>query len=205
MSKLVADINKRGKFIVIYAPNNLGKTSQMRMLTQKMIENKNNFLAIKYPIYNLKPTGSKINAVLRKGTKMHELEFQLLYAKNRKDFQDQLIDLLNCGINIVAEDYKGTGMAWGITNGLTLTKIEKINRGLVEPDLAILLDGKRFSVAKENGHRHEDSGYNVWKTNRKIHRMLAKKYGWKIINGNKPVEVVAKNVWKQVSMLKLGS
>ena len=98
-----------GLFIVIYGINNLGKSTQARLLSESL--NKVDLPAkyLKYPIYELKPTGPKINEVLRgaHGQQISEEELQGFYTQNRRDYQPRLAEKLNQGINIVAEDYNG--------------------------------------------------------------------------------------------------
>lgn len=216
MSTLNKDSNKRGKFIVIYGPNNLGKSTQAARLTSTLIANRKDVLTIKYPLYNLKPTGQIINKIIRqevleKQKLTSEIELQKIYAQNRRDFQDNLIATLNSGINVVAEDYKGTGIAWGMTQGLDIKKLESINNDLIDPDLAILLDGERFIKSKEVVHRYENAEKweairqlnlfapnESWQRNREIHQFLAKRYGWEMVNANGTIEAIADNIWKLV-------
>ena len=192
-------MKKVGKFIVLYGTNNLGKTTQAKLLVEKL--NQNGFPAeyLKYPIYDLAPTGRKINQILRGGAdqKISELNLQKLYAKNRRDFEPTLKEKLEGGINIVTEDYIGTGLAWGVTKGAPLTQLEKQNQNLLKENLAILLDGERFLDGKEQNHLHESSDELITK-NRRIHLDLAKKYGWQIVSANQSVEKVQQDIWQKV-------
>lgn len=204
-----------GKFIVIYGANNLGKTIQTSLLTKKLIDNGENILLVKYPIYTLKPTGPKINRILRdpseKDRGIKELDFQKLYIQNRIDFQPTLKLLLSSGFTVLAEDYLGTGIAWGVTNSIKndgedeknlsklISKFEKLNKGLLKPDIAILLDGERFLTGIEKEHRNEDRGNSVWDLNRKVYQKLAKRYSWKSVNANQSIESVHRDIWKIIS------
>lgn len=104
--------------------------------------------------------------------------------------------MLRDGKWIVAEDYKGTGIAWGITRGMTLSQMEELNNGLYPEDLAILLDGERFTGSIEREHRYE--GSIDWQRNREIHLQLADRYDWKIVNANQSIEKVTDNIWQIV-------
>src|SRR3989338_79857 len=54
-----------GKFIVFYGINILGKTTQSGIISRQIaLENSVRVHRIKYPIYNLDPTGSEINNYL---------------------------------------------------------------------------------------------------------------------------------------------
>ena len=114
---------KKGKFIVLYGINNLGKTTQAKLLVKALKKSGRQAEYVKYPIYNLEPAGKLINDYLRNGNPYNfsSRELQLLHFIDRIKFENRLREKLNKGINIVAEDYFGTGMAWGIRRGV-LTK-----------------------------------------------------------------------------------
>jgi thymidylate kinase len=195
-------INSRGLFFVIYGSNNLGKSEQVRRLAARLVMEQNQVLVIKYPIYKLEPTGPQINGILRDPNHpdrgLSELEFQKLYAQNRRDFQDTIVELLNAGVNVIAEDYTGTGISWGMTRDVALEKLEEINEGLLEPDLAILLDGERFSTGVEQGHRNESDAEKIWDKNREMHRLLGERFKWKVVNANQSMESVHHAIVKTV-------
>ena len=74
---------KVGLFIVIYGINNIGKSTQATMLADALTASGLKAEYLKYPIYDLSPTGPQINEILRSGKKQEisEEEFQALYAK----------------------------------------------------------------------------------------------------------------------------
>lgn len=194
---------KKGLFIVLYGANNVGKTTQIVMLTEALAKKKLDFLKIKYPLYNFEPTGPLVNTILRAPDTLDkeysELEFQTLTAQNRKDFQPTLNLLLDAKINIIAEDYTGTGIAWGLVRGVHQERLDAINEGLIKPDLAILLDmEERYRGNIEAKHRNEDAGEEIWEKSRNIHRELAKKYGWEIVKADQTREKVHEDIMKLV-------
>jgi thymidylate kinase len=190
---------REGLFIVIYGINNLGKTTQAKLLVESFQKAGLAAEYLKYPIYDLKPSGLKINEILRSGgrQKVSEEELQKIYIQNRQDFQPQLCKKINDGINIVAEDYIGTGLAWGKTKGADLERLIKMNRGLVKPDIEILLDGERFLDGKEENHLHE-SNDDLMDKCRENHLKLAARFGWEIVEANQSVENVQQDILKIV-------
>jgi len=64
---------------------------------------------LKFPIYDIKPSGPMINNYLREGNKygLSAREIQMAYALNRTQFEPILTAKLAQGINIIAEDYVG--------------------------------------------------------------------------------------------------
>lgn len=193
------DMTKKGKFIVLYGINNLGKTTQARLLVEKM--NKNGFKAeyLKYPIYDLEPSGQMLNNYLREGN-THNLsprEAQIIYTQNRTQYENKLIQKLQSGINIVAEDYTGTGIAWGIGAGVEELFLKSVNSHLLKEDISFLFDGKRFTESTEKNHKHETNDMLMAKV-RQAHQKLALEQNWIKINANLTIEEIHNLLWKHV-------
>lgn len=207
----------RGKFIVIYGINNLGKTTQAKLLAERIINYSKAFplfsprhraLHLKYPLYDLRPTGPLINEYLRGGNPhgFSPREIQLIYIQNRMAYQKELIRTLteivprHVGTNVVAEDYTGTGIAWGVGAGVSKDLLVELNRDLLEPDIAFLLDGRRFTNATEKDHTHE-SNNKLTEIVRLVHLELAREFGWHVIDANRPVEEIHEDIWARVQPL----
>ncbi len=170
-------------FIVIYGAPNLGKTVQSHKLAAALDAN-----YVKYPVYDLEPTGPMINSILRAGVPATPVDLQRLYAQNRKDFE-QILKIALEDRTVVGEAYIGTGIAHGMFEGVPQQLLEEINNDLLLPDVSILLDGEaRYSSGIERGHRFEDDVN--WEGIRDVHRELAKAYGWEVVNANQQEELV---------------
>jgi thymidylate kinase len=195
--------SRKGRFFVVYGANNLGKSEQVKRLATRLIMEKKQVLMVKYAIYDLEPTGPKINSILRNPDDpdrgLSEFEFQKIYAQNRRDFQQTIINLLNAGVHIVAEDYTGTGLSWGMTRDVPLEQLEEINADLLVPDVAILLDGERFTTLVEKKHRNESDADAIWEKNREMHRILAAKYDWQVVQANQNMEDVHEDIMKVIA------
>jgi dTMP kinase len=196
---------KRGKFIVIYGINGTGKSTQVELTLKYLKKKKLDVQYLKYPIYDLKPEGPFINKYLRdekfrKKNPQTTEELQRKYAKNRKRFEPKLKKMLKEGKWVLAEDYSGTGIAWGLTWGSDLEYLEDINRNLLQPDLTILLHGKRFLTALEKSHRNE-SNEEKMNISKNFHRLLAYRYDWKIVDSNQKIAEVAKDIQKQIRLI----
>ncbi|HNW55710.1 MAG TPA: hypothetical protein PKN62_01360 [bacterium] len=191
-----------GQLIVLYGINNIGKSTQAKLLVEKLKQSGKNASYIKYPIYDLGPSGTIINEYLRQGNpwQLSAREAQILYALNRYQYQAELIQRLNNNEWIVAEDYTGTGMAWGSGAGVDLAFLEKVNQGLREPDLILWLDGQRFTSGIESGHKHENDDELINKV-RQCHQSLADKYGWLKFEANQPIDDLNNQLWNEVAKL----
>ena len=193
---------KRGKFIVIYGINNLGKSTQVRLLVDKLLAEGRKAKFLKVPTYSTEPSGTMLNEYLREGNPygLTPREAQILYAFNRSQFEPELVGELESGCDVVAEDYWGTGVAWGIGAGVDKDFLLRVNKACLREDLALLFVGKRFTAGLEAGHLHENNERLVGIVDQ-AHRDLAKEFGWKTINANQSIEAVAKDVWGEVKKL----
>lgn len=194
-----------GKLIVLYGINNLGKSTQAKLLVERLKANGYKAEYLKYPIYDLNPSGVILNDYLRGGNPygLTSKEAQIIYAMNRTQYQTELINKLEAGINIIAEDYKGTGIAWGLGAGVDENFLKKINSHLVPEDLVFLFDGDRFRQAIENNHKHENNEDLMTKV-RWAHLKLREEYGWLKINANDTIENIHEELWARISELLNG-
>lgn len=230
----------RGKFIAIYGVNNIGKSTQTRLLLARLAAAGTRVEYHKYPLYDLDPTGKQLNEILRgkqkssvqtmieffPGTRVRrpgvqtgptlfkfqpirtaavkqnvtEEELQMWYSLNRYQYDPTVRRKLAAGLNILAEDYTGTGLAWGAAKGADLAWLESVNKFLTKPDLEILLDGQRFGTGRETGHLHESSDRLIEKARAQFRR-LAKKYDWQVVSANQPVQTVNDQIWGLVHPL----
>jgi len=184
----------RGKFIVIYGANNTGKSEQAKRLTANLNNIGIPATYLKYPIYDLAPTGPRLNSILReKKENPTPLELQKIFAQNRRDFEPELRELLDSGLWVVAEDYRKTGIAWGLTYDVDIKVLEEINSDLYPEDLEICFDGERFTGGIERSHIFEQGGR--WEKNRIVHALLACRYSWEVIDSSESMDEVEKKVF----------
>ena len=181
--------------ITLYGINNIGKTTQAKRLVEMLRDAGYDTEYVKYPVYDVEPSGKFINGVLRGETEVSEEALQIWFTANRYQFEPKLTSWLSEGKIVVAEDYVGTGIAWGTVKGAEMEWLEKINEGLLKEDLAVVLTGKRNIGAKEEGHAHEDNE-EYMRRSVEVHEDLAERYGWKpveVITGD--IEGTADRIW----------
>ena len=194
---------KKGKFIAVYGINGIGKTTQVEILVKYLQSKGLKASRLKYPIYDLPPEGPFIYKYLRDPqfraeNELSTDELQQKYADNRVRYEEKLKKRLKSGEWIVAEDYIGTGIAWGLTWGGNLEYLEKINKNLLLADFSILMYGERFNTAIEKDHRNEMESERI-KICKNFHLLLAKIYDWKLVNANQSVEKVGEDMAKLIN------
>lgn len=190
----------KGKFIAIYGINNIGKTTHSKKLVTRLRKMGKRVRYLKYPIYDLPPTGPFINDVLRKKSHqtISEEELQLWFVLNRYQFEPRLLAMLKKGITVIAEDYVGTGIAWGTAKGANMAELESMNKFLVQPDVAILMDGTPSKKAREKKHLHEQND-RLMKRCQTVYRKLSKKYHWVTVQVADDKKITANRLWMAVT------
>lgn len=196
----------KGKFIALYGINNLGKTYQAERLVKHLHNLGIAANYLKYPIYD-SPSGKKINDYLRHNSREFGLtkdDAQIVYMQNRREFEPTLKHWLTDGISVVAEDYTLTGIAWGMAEGWDEKKLLELNKGLLKPDLEILMSvdnvADRFKQSIEPGHLNEANEAKI-ELSRQHHLTLAKQFYLPIINANQTKNKVADRIWQLVKPL----
>src|SRR3989338_890191 len=171
-----------GTLITLYGINNIGKTTHAQLLTKRLCEDGYDAVYIKFPVYDVEPTGRYLNSFLRNSAdrkqSITEQELQMWFTLNRFQFQPTLYKWLTEGKIVVAEDYIGTGIAWGMTKGADEEWLEMLNRDLRREDFALLLEGQRAMKAREESHIHESDDALVERAVASFSH-LADKHGWK--------------------------
>ena len=187
--------------ITLYGINNIGKTTQALRLVERLKAEGYDSVYVKYPVYDVEPTGVFLNGFLRSGggQSISEEELQMWFALNRYQFEPTLKTWLSEGKIVVAEDYTGTGIAWGTVKGASTEWLEELNRYLVKEDVAIMLQGERHLSAKEEGHLHEDNAAFMARA-RGVHLELAERYDWTVVPVQENKEDTENLLWETLRL-----
>ena len=188
-----------GILFTLMGVTNIGKTTQQDLLEKRLASEGFMISKVKYPRYDLLPTGPRINAYLRGGNPegLSPQEFQTLHVQNKFDFEAELLKLLETNDIVIAEMYSGTGIAYGMGDGLDKEWFVDQYKNLHVPDVSILLDGKRFLESREANHIFENDDVKT-EVIRLAHLELAKDFDWKIVSANGAVEDVHNEIYNSI-------
>jgi len=188
----------KGKLITLYGVNNMGKSTHSLRLVEKLRSQGHDVEYVKYPVYDIEPSGPFLNGVLRGDRQeISEEELQMWFIVNRHQFQPQLKAWLGAGKIVVAEDYVGTGIAWGMTKGLDERWLEVCNESLIKEDVVILIEGERSMDVVEEHHVHEQDNALVARCYETF-QYLAKKHGWHKVRLQDEKDDTAALIWNVV-------
>jgi thymidylate kinase len=184
--------NKHGQFIVLYGANNLGKSTQAKMLVENLIIKLSKEAEyLKYAVYSLEPSGSLINGYLRQKNPYDftSREFQLLQVLNRTQYEPKLKEKLDKGTWVIAEDYVGTGIAWGMVQEIDKNLLYQMNSHLLKENLGILFEGEPFIDNSAEKNAHEQSPATLAKVNEAF-KEISRDFGWFTVNANRSKEEI---------------
>ena len=132
-------MQKRGAFIVIEGLDGSGKTTQARLLVQKLWNSHK-------AVYTTEPSRGKIGSFIREFCLFEEKRLDsateaLLFAADRiEHIQNEVVPALNKGLLVISDRYLYSSLAYQGSTGLSLEWIEAINKHALKPDLAVFID-----------------------------------------------------------------
>ena len=197
----------KGKIIVIEGTDKAGKGTQSRLLTDALKLSGKVCVIIDFPDYTT-PIGTEIRAFLE-GKRSYPNEIKhLLLSANRWEKKREIESMIDNGTIIVLNRYYQSNLAYGISNGLNINWLLNLDKGLPKEDLVIVLDVSPKTSHQRTAAEHGDIFEKDQKLIVEVHknyRILARKFRWKIINGEKSKEEVHQDIMKIVKSLKVYS
>ena len=177
-----------------------GKKTQSAMLQRKLRSAKLKTKLFSFPDYTT-PIGKEIDRYLHGKRKYPAQVIHCLLAANRWERASDLQDAKEKNSVIIMNRYRESNLLYGITNGLKLAWLEKLDEGLPKSDLVIVLDvpqKESFARKKQNRDKFEKNKQFSNKISQG-YRKLAKKKRWKVVDASQSKDEVHKDVMKIVA------
>ncbi|MBU3896070.1 dTMP kinase [Patescibacteria group bacterium] len=138
ISKMIQNTHQ-GKFIVFDSLDGSGQSTQISLLRDFLIGKGFNVLVTKEPTKDSDP-GKKIREALDRKVKLDPLELQKLFTEDRRIHLDNLIiPALKQGTWVITDRYFLSTFAYGVSEGLDLDLLIKMNDGFLYPDQGFIL------------------------------------------------------------------
>jgi dTMP kinase len=199
------NIMGKGRIIVIEGTDKAGKGIQSRLLIDALKLSGKVCVIIDFPDYTT-PIGREIRAFLE-GKRNYPNEVKhILLSANRWEKKREIESMMDNSTIIILNRYYQSNLVYGVSNGLSLDWLLNLDKGLPKEDLVIVLD-----VSPKVSHQRqaaEDS--DVFEKDQKLiaevhknYRVLARKFRWKIINGEKSKEEVHQEILRVIKALKV--
>jgi dTMP kinase len=195
------NMTKKGVFIVIEGLDGSGKTTQSKILTNKLSENHK-------VLCTAEPSHGKVGAFIRNDCLYEEKRLPteveaLLFAADRVEhLQTELAPALSEGKIVICDRYIYSSLAYQGSAGLSLDWIKTINARALEPDFALYIDVPPERVLERL--QRKKSVMETLETQRKVREIYLKyvEKGELIrIDGDKNKDAVAQELFLKVLSL----
>jgi dTMP kinase len=195
----------KGKIIVIEGSDKAGKGTQSRLLVDALKLSGKVCVIIDFPDYTT-PIGAEIRAFLD-GKRNYPNELKhILFSANRWEKKREIESMVDNGTIIIINRYYQSNLAYGISNGLNINWLLNLDKGLPKEDLVIVLEVSSKMSYQRTAAEYNDTFEKDQKLMADVHknyRILARKFKWKIINGEKNREEVHQDIMKIIKSLKV--
>ncbi|KAH9517754.1 hypothetical protein DERF_008389 [Dermatophagoides farinae] len=179
--------SKRGMIIVLEGLDRVGKTTQAQKLVQSLRNQGKDTELIRFPDRSTM-TGNLINQYLCGQTKLNDHVIHLLFAANRWEKFDQMLEMVKAGVAYTSA--KGLDFDWCCSP----------EKGLIKPDCVLFLTTDINAISKR-----EDFGQEIYdrkefqKSVYEAYEKLVDKNYWNIIDTtNKTIDDVHDEILKVV-------
>jgi dTMP kinase len=185
------NILEKGKIIVIEGTDKAGKGTQARLLMDALKRSGRICVKMDFPDYTTR-IGAEIRAFLDgKRDYPSELKHVLLSA-NRWEKKKEIESMIYNGTIIIMNRYYQSNLVYGISNGLNINWLLNLDRGLPKEDIVIVLEIDP-TISYQRAVEDRDAFEKNQKLLAEVHknyRQLARRFKWKMINGEKSKEKV---------------
>lgn len=186
--------------VVIEGSDQAGKKTQSELLAKTLRKNKIKTKVFSFPDYTT-PLGKEINGFLHGKRKFSPQVIHCLLAANRWEKESEIKKAESQSSVLIMNRYYQSNLVYGVANNLSLEWLQGLDEGLPKADLVIVLDVSQkesFSRKKSNRDKFENDIIFLQKIS-KTYRVLAKKFGWHIINASQPKESVHNDIMRVLS------
>ena len=196
-----------GVFVVLEGGDGCGKSTQAKLLGSRLRDLGREVVATREP--GATEAGATIRALVLGGGDLDPRAEALLIAADRAQHVAEVIrPALERGAVVVSDRYIPSSLAYqGVARNLGVDEIARLSEwatGGLEPDVVVVFDvpaedAERRRAGPQDRMEREPAEFRA-RVNQ-AYRELAERFGWAVVDGTAPVEVVADEVWKRVRPL----
>ncbi|GFP55747.1 thymidylate kinase [Trichoderma asperellum] len=217
---------KRGAFIVLEGLDRSGKTTQVKLLEQRFVEEGRPAKVMRFPDRTT-AIGQMIDGYLKSNVELDDHAIHLLFSANRWEAANQIRAYLAAGITVVSDRFYHSGIVYSAAKKnphLPLAWARSPDVGLPRPDLVLFLDLDEETARSRGGWGSEK--YEKEEMQRTVRELfwalsmggkdikgqdLLQQLGgiegpsWRqdeedlvVVDASRPVEDVAEAIWRKV-------
>jgi dTMP kinase len=189
-----------GYLIVFEGLDQSGKQTQAELLRDRLKDDGRKARLVSFPDYGT-TIGEEIARALQGEREYGADVMQLLYIANRYERKPDLQRWLDGGLVLVCDRYVASSIAYGEAQGLDPLWLMEVQKFLPEPSLTIMLDiapetaVQRKAVDRDRYERDLAMQARV----RDSYRRQAAEQNWVRLDGERPKDIIAADVFNAVA------
>ena len=189
-----------GMLIAFEGLDQSGKETQAQQLRERMRAAGHKVRLISFPDYGTS-IGEEIARALQGEREYGPNVMQLLFVANRHERREAILEMVAGGLILLCDRYRASSIAYGEAQGLDATWLEDIQRFLPPADVTIVIDiSPEIAAARKVHHRDRyERDLALLERVRASYQRQSTQTGWVFIDGERPKEDVAEDVFAAVT------
>lgn len=178
----------KGKIIVFEGIDKAGKTTQAKLLEKKL---GSKCVRIDFPDYS-SPIGKEIKRFLDGERNYPDEVKMILLSANRWEKKEEIEKMVSKGTTVIMNRYYQSNLVYGISKGLKLDWLLSLDKGLPKADLVIVIDIRPKTLVSRSKNVVDtfEKDMELIRRVKKNYRILANKFNWRTVEGEKSVDEV---------------
>ena len=193
-----------GALIAFEGLDQSGKQTQAELLRDRFKQEGHRARLVSFPDYGTS-IGEEIARALTGEREYGPDVMQLLYIANRYERKADLQRWLDGGLVLVSDRYTASSIAYGEAFGLDAPWLTEIQKFLPPPALTIFLDINPETAVQRKavGRDRYERDLAMQRRVRESYKRQAAGQGWVVLDGERPKDVIAADVFNAASRLSL--
>ncbi len=197
---MARELTVPGLLIAFEGLDQSGKQTQAEMLRDRLREDGHKSRLVSFPDYATS-IGEELARALAGEREYGADVMQLLYVANRYERKDDLQRWLDGGLILVSDRYTASSIAYGEAFGLDAPWLVDMQKFLPEAALTIFLDINPETAVerKAAGRDRYERDLAMQKRVRESYKRLAAERNWVVLDGERPKDTIAADVFSAVT------
>lgn len=195
----------RGAFLVLEGIDRSGKSTQAKLLVDKLLAKGYKAEYMRFPERTNTKTGPIIDSYLKSATEVNDQVIHLLFSANRWEYVTAIKSKLASGITLVVDRYAYSGVSYTAAKpNMSLDWCKQPDKGLPRPDKVIFLNIDINDATKRGEYGEERYEKVEFQKNVKdIYERLFDSSYWSKVEAKGSVDIVSEKIFSlaEISVL----
>ena len=189
-----------GHLIAFEGLDQSGKQTQAERLRDRLTALGREVQLVSFPDYTTH-IGGELGRALAGEREYGPDVMQLLYVANRYEWRPELERMLAAGVFVVCDRYLSSSVAYGEAFGLDAAWLTDVQKFLPRPSATVMLDiAPETAVTRKSADRDRyERDLALQGRVRESYRRIAARDGWILLDGERPKDVVAQDVFTRLA------